>query len=70
MLVGSNSSGTLGRDMQDSNPAARVAPLLHSVHFKILMQIQIKVQKINIDKIFKTNTNTTSNIIASEIAVF
>ena len=33
MLVGSNSSGTLGRDMQDSNPAARVAPLLHSVHF-------------------------------------
>ena len=44
MLVGSNSSGTLGRDMQDSNPAARVAPLLHSVHFKIQIQSEIDIE--------------------------
>ena len=67
MLVGSNSSGTLGRDMQDSNPAARVAPLLHSVHFKIQIQINTKM---NIDKKFKTITNMTSNFIVSEIADF
>ena len=59
MLVGSNSSGTLGRDMQDSNPAARVAPLLHSVHFKIQIQIEIKLNT-NTEK-FNTNTNTTTN---------
>ena len=60
MLVGSNSSGTLGRDMQDSNPAARVAPLLHSVHFEIQIQIEIKI-KYKYRYKSNTNTNTTIN---------